>query len=836
MKRYILILLLFVTTIHFSYSQEEINDGVVSFNLPLRNSLTFNRFAIHPTFTFVREQDKYINFSNKREWVQFENAPLTYLAGYSGRFGENIGAGVSVFQQNYGVLTTFGGLLNFAYNVRLDAESNLTFGLNIGAYKSGLNTGEIVTNFDDPSINNVPENFLVTVNPGINYGIGFLDVGVSLKNSVTYNIESSAIIEDNPEQGIQGHLMYTGYLDSRGFFDESKFSGLVRSEFRTDETIISAMAMITVPKGIWAQAGYNTLYGASAGLGVNITPQIALEYNYEKALGDLTDFGPSHEFSVAYRFVSTENYEYSSGDEVAGLISGNNNRRKPKVTKKPIDRKALAAKKAKAAAEAEAQRLAEQQAKEAAEAEAQRLAEQQAQEAAEAEAQRLAEQQAKEAAEAEAQRLAEQQAKAAAEAEAQRLAEQRAKAAAEAEAQRLAEQRAKAAAEAEAKRIAEQRAKAAAEAEAQRLAEQRAKAAAEAEAKRLAEQRAKAAAEAEAQRLAEQQAKAAAEAEAQRLAEQQAKAAAEAEAKRLAEQEAKKDIIVNPTDKIGKEMLSITEETEDLKTAQNQLLKQFNDIVDIKDGDLQDLKEEYELSLQGIEVAPKPFKSVTEENNRLNAIVSDLENVIESRNKEIKSLKTIYENNADTDYVKLEDVNIHYRKEIQRLELEQKQAVTFKNQLEVRLKDINVATEIERKRRIKRAAFDTEEARYEQDREILLNIKRHTGPSTTTLTSQDFDFGEEQNSNIQILKNVKNVENGYYVIIAVHSDVLKRNQFVTRVIQAGGNNVDFFYDFNSSKYYIYYDKYDNIQAANQSIEANANKPFAAKMSVVKIEN
>src|SRR5690606_17583194 len=120
--------------------------------------------------------------------------------------------------------------------------------------------------------------------------------------------------------------------------------------------------------------------------------------------------------------------------------------------------------------------------------------------------------------------------------------------------------------------------------------------------------------------------------------------------------------------------------------------------------------------------------------------VSDLENVIESRNNEIKSLKTIYENNADTDYVKLKDVNSHYRKEIQRLELEQKEAVTLKNKLQVRLEDINVATEIERKRRIKRAAFDTEDARFEQDREILSNIKRHTGPSTTPLTSQDFDF------------------------------------------------------------------------------------------------
>ncbi|SEA68359.1 PorP/SprF family type IX secretion system membrane protein, partial [Bizionia paragorgiae] len=343
MKRYILILLLLVTTIQLSYSQEEISDGVVAFNLPLRNSLTFNRFAIHPTFTFVREQDKYINFSNKREWVQFENAPLTYLAGYSGRFGENIGAGVSVFQQNYGVLTTFGGLLNFAYNARLDRESNLTFGLNIGAYKSGLNTGHVVTNFDDPSIDNVPENFLITINPGINYGIGFLDFGVSLKNSVTYNMESSAMIEDNPKQGIQGHLMYTGYMDVRGFLEDSKVTTLVKSEFQSDETILSAMAMITVPKGIWAQAGYNTLYGASAGLGINISPQIALEYNYEKALGDLTDFGPSHEFSIAYRFVSTEYYDYSSGDEVAGLISGNNKKRKrSKVTKKTIDRKALA--------------------------------------------------------------------------------------------------------------------------------------------------------------------------------------------------------------------------------------------------------------------------------------------------------------------------------------------------------------------------------------------------------------------------------------------------------------------------------------------------------------
>ena len=33
--------------------------------------------------------------------------------------------------------------------------------------------------------------------------------------------------------------------------------------------------MLTVPKGIWAQVGYNAVYGVSGGIGLNITPQIA---------------------------------------------------------------------------------------------------------------------------------------------------------------------------------------------------------------------------------------------------------------------------------------------------------------------------------------------------------------------------------------------------------------------------------------------------------------------------------------------------------------------------------------------------------------------------------
>jgi type IX secretion system PorP/SprF family membrane protein len=284
---------------------------VVALDIPVRNSLTFNRYVANPTFSFVREQNKYITATSKREMLGIEDGPLTYFFNYSGRIKENIGAGIGVFQQNYGVLTTFGGIINFAYNARIQEDSNFTFGMNIGAYRSGLNSGNVITNIDDPALNNIPSNFLLTVNPGLNYGTGFMDFGISYNNIVTYNFNASALVEENPKQGLQGHIMYTGYLGGYGFFGNSKFSALAKSEFQKETTIVSGAIMITIPKGIWAQVSYNTQYGASGGLGVNITPQIAIEYNYEKPFVGLSDFGASHEITLAYRFKNNNYYDYS---------------------------------------------------------------------------------------------------------------------------------------------------------------------------------------------------------------------------------------------------------------------------------------------------------------------------------------------------------------------------------------------------------------------------------------------------------------------------------------------------------------------------------------------
>lgn len=805
MRALVLFILAFICSIQTITSQED--DGVVSLTLPVRNSLTFNRYALNPTFSFVREQSKYISVYNKREWVQFEDAPLTNLVSYSGRFGENIGAGLGLFQQNYGVLTTFGGILNFAYNAQMGRDTNLTFGLNVGAYKSDVNTSNVVTNFEDPSLQNVPENFLLTINPGINFGTEFFDFGVSVNNLALYNFESSEMIQDNPEQGIQAHVMYTGYMDSRGFFDESKFSGLIRSEFRKDETIIAAIAMVTVPKGIWAQFGYNSVFGASGGLGINLTTQIAIEYNFETAMGDLSEFGPSHEITLAYRFKNRNNYNYSNEDEVVGLLSSGNKKRRYVKSKKPKTTTKKTTEADAAKAKAEALRLAEVQ-KEKAEREAKLLAEKQAKEKADAEAKAIAEQEKL----LEEQRIKEQE-------------EQRAKEIAETRAKLLAQQKAKEEAEAKAKQIATQKA-----AEAQRLL-----AAQEAKKQEEVQRQAEIKAAEEARLLAQQEAKEKAEAEEKAIqdAEAQARLVEEQKAAIEVAKKAQEELITNPKDDIGRSMLETEQQAEESKKTQEDLLNRFDAIVSIKEKDLKDLKEENDLSDQGIAVEPRPFKSVTEENYRLKAIQLELETTIDTRSQKLNELKSLYQESEKTNN---DTVNSHYREAIDRLEAEQLKAKQIKIQLESKLESIRVATEFEKRRRIKRAAFDNQEDRYAQDRAMLQNIKRTTQTSDSPPKEEDFDFGEDLGDNIKILKNINNAENGYYLIIAVHNDINKRNEFVKKVVESGRKDVDFFYDVNTSKYYIYYNKFDFIEQANEAIKTKGNRPYNGKMSIVKIEN
>jgi len=911
-----------------AYSQVE--DGVVALNIPARNSLMFNRFIAHPTFSFVREQNKYITVTNKRELVGIEDAPLTYFFNYSGRIKENIGAGIGVYQQNYGVLTTFGGILNFAYNVRVHEDSNFTFGLNIGAYQSGLNNGKVVTNFDDPALNNIPSNFLLTANPGFNYGTGFMDFGVSVNNIVTYNFNSSGLVEDNPKQGVQGHAMYTGYFEGYGFFGESRFSALARSEFQKDATIVSGVVMLTVPKGIWAQVGYNTMYGGSGGLGVNLTKQIAIEYNYEKPFIGLTNLGASHEITLAYKFKNTNYYEYSRDDDIAGLFTSEKKRPKKKTIAKAAEKSNTEEQ-----ARLETEKTAEEQTRLEAEKQARLVAEEQArlvaEEQAKLKAERIAEAQAK----VKAERIAEEQARLVAEEQARLVAEEQAKLKAE----KMAEEQTRLEAEKQARLVAEEQARLVAEEQAKLKADKIAK---EHLIKNPTDNIGKSMSElvvqteesrvGQAQLLKELEAAVAIkDRDLKDLKEENNSVAPKSiisiteenekiellkinldtviirnkkkiillesllqdrvtafndpnnetnlyyqniiatlkseqeksiknrdslvssleeitiatdlitsEKKEIAEalekSNSEENVIKNPTDNIGKSLNQLALQTEESRLAQAQLLKDLETAVAIKDRDLKDLKEENDLSEQNIVVEPKPFKSISEENEKIELLKINLDTVIIRNKKKILLLESLLQDRVNAFNDPNDETNLYYQNLIATLKSEQEKAIRSRESLVSSLKQITIATGFERKRRIKRAAYDNDQDRYVQDKKMLNSLRENVSLRETPLVFEDLDFGRERNNNIQILKNVHHTESGYYLVLAVHSDVLKRDEFLVQVISSGYKEVDFFYDVSTSEYYIYSKKFNAINEAEDALRTKLNKPYNRNTTIFKIEN
>ncbi|WP_134355333.1 PorP/SprF family type IX secretion system membrane protein [Flavobacterium psychrophilum] len=894
--------------------------GVVSFDVPAKNSLKFNKFLINPTFSFVREDESFVSMYNKRQFSGLENAPQAYFASYSGKFREDNAIGFGLFQRNYGVLTTFGIVGNFARNVELSNNSNFTFGLNLAYINSGLNTGKIVTGEAEPLLQTVPKNSLVTINPGLNYSTGFIDFGIAANNIFTYNFSGSDLVSDDPAKSFVGHVMYTGYLyNNSGLFENGKFSMIVKGEAAKEKTIFSTNLLLNAPKAGWVQAGYNSLYGISAGIGFTVAKKLSIGYTLEKGIGNLSNLGLSHEITLAYKLKGYGDFEdykpivKATKKTNPGTKNATVNKKTPAdLQKERAEALALKTEKDKARAEkvrkakeladakekaevlaalrkAQADKLLALQGKDKAVLEAERqrkLKEAADSRANNANAARLKAEQDKANALAESQRLRNEKAAADAKAktDAQRLRTEKAIADAKALADAKAQARTNAAkaladaanakaeaerlrkekADADAKALADAKAQAKTEAdklkanqaEAERLRKEKAEADAKAQAKTKAEKLN--ANQAEAERLrkekADADAKALADAKAQAKSEADKLKANQAEAERLRKEKAEADakaLADETTERLrkeadakakideaktteDKELDNLSQVLEDSKKNQKQSLSRLDSITKAKDNELKELRRVNDLSDKGIVSEAKDFQNTSAANRALESLKSEIAESSKNQNNFIKEFETLTNERLKKVPNRNDIVNQSNLKSLEKLKLDKLNSDKQNADLLTKLETIKAETVIEKSRRIKRAQFDSDDAKYQKDRETLKEIKTSTAPTGQTYKPTDFDFGEEQ-AGTQIIKNNDNIPEGYYIVIAIHKDVAKRDAFVKKAIQAGQKDIDFFYNASNGNYYIYYDRQNQIQEATTAMESKGSKPYNGKMVIVKVE-
>ena len=303
MKKQLIYILLFFAALTGVNAQEE--SPFITYDVPSQNLLKYNRFLINPTFSTVREDKSYFNLLHRNQSVSFDDNNQAYFLSYSGRISDRTGLGLSLYTQREGIVSNYGVLANYAYGVKLSDKSNFTFGANLSYYSSGLDESRANPVEIDPLLNGFQDNSLLSFQPGFNISYGQFDFGVFAENLFDYNLKTSESITDFKDKTFSSHFQYTHqFKNSTGILESGKLMPLARArKVGEDEVVLGGSIILDLPKLGWIQGGYDSFYGASAGIGFNLNRRLSLGYTMEKGLSNNFDnFGVTHEISFAYSF------------------------------------------------------------------------------------------------------------------------------------------------------------------------------------------------------------------------------------------------------------------------------------------------------------------------------------------------------------------------------------------------------------------------------------------------------------------------------------------------------------------------------------------------------
>ncbi len=306
-KLHILLVLYFVVQGVLAQNQETIAGPPTQ---AVHNATKYNQFLFNPAFSFNRkaadsgDKNGYLSVYGRLEKIDFEDAPRSFNVTYSKTINENMSLGGGLFQQNIGVISHFGGVLNYTYNVEFNRDVFVAFGANVSYQSAGLNSDLQTVNSlqNNVIINEFDGTSLVRVSPGLNVNYYNFDFGLAARNIVSASIGGNQNLYKSST--IVVHAMY-----SRPFARRSPNTarGMLYVEKETAlDPVIGVNGFVENEKYGFAQLGYNQTYGISLGLGFNITPQATIGYTVERGLGVADVFGLNHEFTLAYNFVEPQ--------------------------------------------------------------------------------------------------------------------------------------------------------------------------------------------------------------------------------------------------------------------------------------------------------------------------------------------------------------------------------------------------------------------------------------------------------------------------------------------------------------------------------------------------
>ncbi|KAF2329338.1 LysM peptidoglycan-binding domain-containing protein [Flavobacterium nitrogenifigens] len=301
------------------------------------------------------------------------------------------------------------------------------------------------------------------------------------------------------------------------------------------------------------------------------------------------------------------------------------------------------------------------------------------------------------------------------------------------------------------------------------------------------------------------------------------------------------------------------------KNVQDVLMAKLDSLVNSMNDDLKELKR---MDILNVEESKRLEKQSSEGINKTNELSSQLKKELAENRKVYAGLMNKVEKIAVEE-------NQEYKKKIresekkanteplqQRLSLEEinrykedQQKGDEKNQLLIaKIDSLDNQKKIEVKRHISKASYYSMEARKFDDKLALVKLKKYQDEAvkkhkknnsvenskTISLEEmkqelKDNPLRPDKTVKVEVYDNLREVSNGYYLVLGIFTDAVDRDKLIMKLIDSGDFNASFFFNINSLSYYVYSDKFENMEEVLYKCKKKEEDELYKEIIIAKAE-
>lgn len=286
MKKYSLVLIVFIFSFFKGFAQQDAHYTMYMYNMNI----------VNPAYAGSTD---YLNVSvlGREQWVGIDGAPSTYTANIHSRIGKGVGLGLSLITDKIGPQSENSLFADISYTVPITETGNLSFGLKLGGSLLSVNNLEPI-DLTDTLLSQGYNKLNPNIGAGLLYHTQKFYAGVSVPNFLrTEHLDST----DSLAEEIEHYFLTTGYVFQPKDYLKIKPSTLVK---------------LTPGAPVSVDLSLNALFYEKFELGIshriedaisataifNLTDNLRLGYAYDHTLSELNEFSRgSHEFLILYR-------------------------------------------------------------------------------------------------------------------------------------------------------------------------------------------------------------------------------------------------------------------------------------------------------------------------------------------------------------------------------------------------------------------------------------------------------------------------------------------------------------------------------------------------------